>query len=93
MRWAGQDGTLNRMRSQYTRIYECCHCGARYSVEVRSQVEGIIAVLGGSLAAGLLMMYLGVRRPEVFGPVLAVLVVAGYVLWWNRGARLRDPYL
>jgi hypothetical protein len=92
MRWGNQDGTLNRMRSQYTRVYACCHCGARYSVEIRSQVEGIVAVLAGSLLAGWALISLGVRRHELLGLAIAVLVGAGYLLWWHLGARLREPY-
>jgi hypothetical protein len=92
MRWGKQDGTLNRMRSQYTRIYECCHCGARYSVEVRSQVEGIVAVLAGSLLGGWMVISLGVRHHALLGLAIAVLVGGGYLLWWRHAARLREPY-
>lgn len=92
LRWGQHDGTLNRMRSQYTKVYECCHCGERYSIEIRSQVQGILAVFGGSLVGGWVAMHLGVRHPVLLGGVLALLVCAGYLLWWNLGARLREPY-
>ncbi len=92
VRWGQGDEDLNRMRSFYARVYACPHCGNRFSVEITSQLKGIVAVLACCLAVGAAVRGAGVSSD--LGLLVALVAACGAAahLWWRHGASLRSPF-